>query len=231
MTTTVGRSYSGLPVVGLTWVRQFSSRNGCSAGICCSNSCAVAPVERHLVPDEARRRGYRAGTQPRRIAVVEVGHDQHRRGMLEKAVGHLLQREADVLEADFLADDVERHRSEAAVHRAHARARARCRRRRRHRRRAPPAGAGVSVASSIATRWATTHFSEQVLTNIRYFCRLSKKRKLRSPAGSGSGLRLLPQPPFPQAGVPTRPEQTSAGVVPRAAPVAMKDRTRSMSSW
>jgi hypothetical protein len=29
------------------------------------------------------------------------------------------------------------------------------------------------------TRLATSHFSEQVLTNSRYFCRLSKKRKLR----------------------------------------------------
>src|SRR6516165_3908538 len=35
------------------------------------------------------------------------------------------------------------------------------------------------LASSNATRLATTHFSLQVCTNSRYFCRLSKKRKLR----------------------------------------------------
>src|SRR5713226_5847458 len=40
-------------------------------------------------------------------------------------------------------------------------------------------GRGWMLASSSETRWATTHFSLQVLTNSRYFCRLSKKRKLR----------------------------------------------------
>ena len=39
--------------------------------------------------------------------------------MLEQPVGHLLQHEAHVLEADLLADDVERHRREAVVHGAH----------------------------------------------------------------------------------------------------------------
>src|SRR5260221_1733728 len=39
--------------------------------------------------------------------------------MFEEAVGHLAQAEAHVLEADFLADDVERHRRETAVHLAH----------------------------------------------------------------------------------------------------------------
>ena len=39
------------------------------------------------------------------------------------------------------------------------------------------------MPSSRLTRFATSHFSEQVLTNSRYFCRLSKKRKLR--CGSG----------------------------------------------
>src|SRR5436305_4277864 len=38
-------------------------------------------------------------------------------------------------------------------------------------------GRGWMLPSSSATRLATTHFSEQVLTNSRYFCRLSKKRK------------------------------------------------------
>src|SRR5215471_10416870 len=45
-------------------------------------------------------------------------------------------------------------------------------------------GRGWMLASSSETRWATTHFSLQVFTNKRYFCRLSKKRKLR--CGSGS---------------------------------------------
>src|SRR5262245_50812156 len=35
------------------------------------------------------------------------------------------------------------------------------------------------LASSSSTRDAISHFSEQVFTNSRYFCRLSKKRKLR----------------------------------------------------
>ena len=40
-------------------------------------------------------------------------------------------------------------------------------------------GRGWILASSSPTRLAITHFSLQVLTNSRYFCRLSKKRKLR----------------------------------------------------
>src|ERR1700749_4749141 len=47
-------------------------------------------------------------------------------------------------------------------------------------------GRGWMLCSSSETRFATTHFSEQVLTNSRYFCRLSKKRKL----GCGSGPPL-----------------------------------------
>src|SRR6516162_5976070 len=42
------------------------------------------------------------------------------------------------------------------------------------------------LPSSIGTRSATTHFSLQVLTNSRYFCRLSKKRKIGSPVASGA---------------------------------------------
>ena len=40
-------------------------------------------------------------------------------------------------------------------------------------------GRGCRLASSRPTRLAISHFSEQVFTNSRYFCRLSKKRKLR----------------------------------------------------
>ena len=39
--------------------------------------------------------------------------------MLEEAVRHFLQRQANVFEADLLADDVERHVGEAVVHGAH----------------------------------------------------------------------------------------------------------------
>src|ERR1017187_7506839 len=42
-------------------------------------------------------------------------------------------------------------------------------------------GRGLILPSSIATRLATTHFSLHVLTKRRYFCRLSKKRKLACP--------------------------------------------------
>src|SRR5512143_3253923 len=40
-------------------------------------------------------------------------------------------------------------------------------------------GRGWILASSMPTRCAISHFSLQVFTNSRYFCRLSKKRKLR----------------------------------------------------
>jgi hypothetical protein len=42
--------------------------------------------------------------------------------MFEEAIGHLVEREADILQADFLAGDVEGEALELAVHRAqHAR--------------------------------------------------------------------------------------------------------------
>ena len=42
-------------------------------------------------------------------------------------------------------------------------------------------GAGSSAASSAPMRWPIAHFSLQVVTNSRYFSRLSKKRNGRSP--------------------------------------------------
>ena len=75
--------------------------------------------ERQLVPDHAGGGIERFHRQPRRVRVGEIGEHQHRRGMLEEAVGHFLQRQPHVLEADFLADHVERHVREAVVHRAH----------------------------------------------------------------------------------------------------------------
>ena len=46
-------------------------------------------------------------------------------------------------------------------------------------------GVGRMLPSSWATRSPIIHFSEQVLTNIRYFCRLSKNLKFVS---GGSGI-------------------------------------------
>ena len=50
---------------------------------------------------------------------MHVGHHQYRRRVLVEAIGHLLQRQTHVLEADLLADDVERHGRKPVVHRAH----------------------------------------------------------------------------------------------------------------
>ena len=87
--------------------------------ICCSKRCAELPRQRQLVPDQARCRVERFDVQPRRVGISEVGQYQHRRRMLEKAVGHFLQRQAHVFERDLLADDVERHVGEAVVGGAH----------------------------------------------------------------------------------------------------------------
>lgn len=77
---------------------------------------AVAP-ERRLLPDEGAGRLRGARGEPGRFRVVEVGQDQDRGRMLEQAVGHLLQGQAHVLQADLLADDVEGQGLEAGVHR------------------------------------------------------------------------------------------------------------------
>jgi hypothetical protein len=131
-----------------------------------------ASRERELMPHEAARRGEGIGPQPRRFRVVHVRHHQHGGRMLVEPVRHLLQREADVLQADLLADDVEGDVGEAVVHRAHeARedgAIARARVEHPHR-----GGRGLMFASSASMRCATIHFSVQVLTNSKYFCRLS----------------------------------------------------------
>ena len=62
-------------------------------------------------------------------------------------------------------------------------------------------GSGCRWASSMPTRRATTSFSQQVLTNSRYFWRLSKKRKLRDGAPSAAGGLHL------QARYPCHPQQ------------------------
>ena len=75
--------------------------------------------ERQLVPDQARRGAHRFDRQPRRIRIGQVGEHQHGRRVFEEPVGHLLQREPDILEADLLADHIERHGRRAVVHGAH----------------------------------------------------------------------------------------------------------------
>ena len=71
------------------------------------------------MPHHAGGGAQRLHREPRRVRIGEVGQHQHGLRMLEEAVRHLLQGEADVLEADLLADRVERHVREAVVHRAH----------------------------------------------------------------------------------------------------------------
>ena len=68
-----------------------------------------------------------------------------------------------------------------------------------HLRPEPPAlsvldGCGRRCPISMLTRSAITHFSEQVVTNIRYFCRLSKKRKGVSCSVSAPGLSMFVAP-------------------------------------
>ncbi len=72
-----------------------------------------------LVPHHAGRGVDRIRRQPGRLGIVHVGEDEHGGRMLEQAVRHLFEREAHVLEADFLADDVVRRGGEAVVERAH----------------------------------------------------------------------------------------------------------------
>ncbi len=72
--------------------------------------------QRHLVPHQRGGRGERLRRQPRRLGVVHVGDHQHGRGVLVEAVGHLVQRQPHVLQADLLAHRVERQRRKAAVH-------------------------------------------------------------------------------------------------------------------
>ena len=65
-------------------------------------------LQRHFDPVQRGSLGDVVGHQPRRLGVVEIGHDDDARRMLDKAVGQLLQRQAHVFETDFLADDEER---------------------------------------------------------------------------------------------------------------------------
>ena len=79
----------------------------------------VVSLQAQLVPDHARGGAHRLHGKPRRIGVIEVGQHDDGRRMLEETVRQFLQRQADVFEADFLADDVERRVRIAVVHGAH----------------------------------------------------------------------------------------------------------------
>ena len=75
--------------------------------------------QRDVLPQQALRRGRRARRQPRRFGVIEVGDDKHGGGMLEQPVRHLLQHQPDVLVADLLGHDIERHGGKARMQRPH----------------------------------------------------------------------------------------------------------------
>ena len=75
--------------------------------------------QRHLVPHQRGGGRHRLRRQPRRLGVVHVGDDEHGGRVLVEAVGHLVERQPRVLEADLLADHVERQGRQAPVHLAH----------------------------------------------------------------------------------------------------------------
>ena len=104
---------------GLTPAFQFCARNGSRSMICSSKRCAELPISGSSCQTRLEAALSDFTAQPRRIGIGEVGQHQHRRRMLEEAVRHFLQRQPHVLEADFLADRVERHVREAVVHGAH----------------------------------------------------------------------------------------------------------------
>jgi len=53
--------------------------------------------KRDLFPDETRGGGDRLRREPGSFRVVEIGHDEHRRRVLEEAVRHAIEREPNVL--------------------------------------------------------------------------------------------------------------------------------------
>jgi hypothetical protein len=85
------------------------------------------------------------------------------------------------------------------------------------------------LASSSATRLATTHFSEQVFTKSRYFCRLSKKRKLRC-GSSGPRGTARPSIGVARGGAAARLITSGRDSAGLPALFAMKARMRSSVS-
>jgi len=104
------RAYAGFPVLSQEWLEIHNLLFKAMRGIA---------DKRQFVPDEAGRGIHRFDMQPRCVRVSEVGEYQHRRRMFEEAVGHFLQCQPYVLEADLLADHIKRHMGEAVVHGAH----------------------------------------------------------------------------------------------------------------
>ena len=76
-------------------------------------------VQRHFLPDHTGGGGHRLHRQPRRFGVSKIGQHDDAGRMLDETVGHFLQTEPYVFEADLFADDVERHGRKTVVHRAH----------------------------------------------------------------------------------------------------------------
>ena len=99
--------------------RQFSARKSFELADLLGEAVRGVAGQRDVLPDQALRRRYRTRRQPRRLGVIEVGHDQHGGGMFEQAVRHLLQHQADVFVADLFGHDIERHGGEARMHRPH----------------------------------------------------------------------------------------------------------------
>ncbi len=109
MTSTDGRTYTGLPVFGLGFVCQPKTSVARELLDLLGVLVRGLALEAHLVPVERGRGLDVARHQPRRLGIVEVRDDEHGRGMLDEAVRHLLEAEPHVLEADLLGDHEERH--------------------------------------------------------------------------------------------------------------------------
>ena len=161
--------------------------------------------ERDLVPDEAAGRRRRLHRQPRRFGVIHVGEDEHGGGMLEETIRHLLEREPDVLEADLLAGDVERHVRIAVMHRAHHA--------RQHR---AVAHAGIEQAHRRRTRMDVGEFERDAVRDHPFLAAGVHEQQIFLPvveeaeiAGRiGAGLR------------PTSPDAAPASTRLRSAPAA-----------
>jgi hypothetical protein len=107
---TAGVSGSRRPVAPLTRVRQLGEDLLLELG-------SGRALEHNFEPDGVSGIAGR-WKQPRRIGIRQVGQRQHQFGMLEKTVRHLVERQANVLEADLFAGAVEWNPFEALVHRA-----------------------------------------------------------------------------------------------------------------
>ena len=76
-------------------------------------------LQRHFDPVQRGRLGDIVRHQPGRLGIIQIGNHDHAGRMLDKAVGQFLQRQANILQADLLADDEKGNSREAPMHRAH----------------------------------------------------------------------------------------------------------------